>query len=95
MGRILRSDGNGGIVISKGLAVTLTIITLCSVVWSISSAYVVQVAVEPFEKRVEALERISADRAVFLQQHCVNEAERFAEINRKIDLILYRVDHNR
>ena len=95
MGRIVRSDGNGGIIVSKGLAVTLTIITLCSVVWSISSAYVVQVAVEPFEKRVETLERISEERAIFLQHHCVNEAERFAEINRKIDLILYRVDHKK
>jgi hypothetical protein len=90
---MIRSDGNGGYIISRGLAIAISILTLCSLVWGMSSAYVAQASVRPFEMRVAKLEKISEDRTVYLQQHCINEAEKFAEINRKMDLILYRIEN--
>jgi len=95
MGRLIRSDGNGGYIISKGVALAIGIITLCSLVWGIATGYTMQAAVRPFEQRVAKLEKISDDRTMFLQQHCISEAERFAEIDRKMDLILYRLEQNR
>lgn len=95
MGKLIRSDGNGGLIVSKGVALTLSIITLCSVVWACSSSYVVGQTVKPFEQRVAKLEKISEERTVFLQQHCILEAERNAKIDAKMDLILEKLEEQK
>lgn len=92
MGKLIKSDGNGGIVISKGLALVLSFLGLASFIWAASSSYTIAVMVRPFEERVAKLERTDDERALFLQAHCIAEAEKFNEINRKMDLILYKVE---
>jgi len=93
--RAIRSDGNGGYIVSKGFALAIAIVTLCSLVWGVASGYTVSQTVKPFEARVQKLEKISEDRTLFLQQHCIAEAERNAKMDAKMDLIIQKLDEKK
>lgn len=57
MTKLVKSDGNGGLVYQKWLGILMPTLTLISFVWAISATFHYKVFAETLEKRITKLEQ--------------------------------------
>jgi len=95
--KAIKSDGNGGLNMSKTVAATLAVITLLSLVWGISTSFSRTQQMRPVEMRVERLENSCSvivtrqtDMEKQVREQEISNADRLARIETKLDALLNR-----
>jgi len=84
MSKLIRSDGNGCLVVSKYVGMLIAILTLTSIIWGMATSYAMKTDIRPVAADVLQL-KIRTER---LEQSHSDQKVQLARLESKIDILI-------